>query len=155
MPPFGQSDGEGRSGLRRYIRKAVRIPWNLLAFMGGMVAAALSPWPDALMPLVLAAEMTFVGGLVSMKRFRDAVDAEEHAKRREQGTPGQLPVSALNDLLGSLPQESRMRFHKLRLRCLEMQKLATGVRGDSPLAAAAGDDLRKGSLDRLLWIFLR
>ena len=155
MPPFGQSDGEGRSGLRRYIRKAVRIPWNLLAFMGGMVAAALSPWPDALMPLVLAAEMTFVGGLVSMKRFRDAVDAEEHAKRREQGTPGQLPVSALNDLLGSLPQESRMRFHKLRLRCLEMQKLATGVRGDSPLAAATGDDLRKGSLDRLLWIFLR
>lgn len=155
MSPFGRSDDGGRTGLRRYIRKAVRIPWNLLAFVGSMAAAAMSPWPDALMPLVLAAEMTFVGGLVSMKRFRDAVDAEESAKRRQQGTPGQLPVSALNDLLGSLPQESRMRFHKLRLRCLEMQKLATGARGDSPLAAATGDDLRKGSLDRLLWIFLR
>jgi hypothetical protein len=48
-----------------------------------------------------------------------------------------------------------MRFHRLRLRCLEMQKLAAGVRGDNPLSSTTGDDLRKGSLDRLLWIFLR
>ena len=154
-PPLGLSNDQGRSGLRRYFRKAIRIPWNLLALFGGLAAAALSPWPDALLPLVLAGELTFLGGIVSMKRFRDAVDAEENAKRREQGTPGQLPVSALNDLLGGLPQESRMRFHKLRLRCLEMQRLAVGVRGDNPLSAATGDDLRKGSLDRLLWIFLR
>lgn len=155
MPPSGSSNGGGPSGLRKYIRKAVRIPWNLLAFFGGLAAAAMSPWPDAMIPLVLAAELSFVGGLVSIKRFRDAVDAEEHAARREKGTPGQLPASALNELLGSLPQDSRMRFHKLRLRCLEMQKLASGVRGDSPASALSGDDLRKGSLDRLLWIFLR
>jgi len=155
MPPFGRSPDPGRSGLRKYIRKAVWIPWNLLAFIGGFAAAALSPWPDAMIPLVLAAELTFVGGLVSMKRFRDAVDAEEYARLRDQGGPGQHPVSALNDLLAGLPQESRIRFHKLRLRCLEMQKLAAGVRGGLPLGAAGGDDLRKGSLDRLLWIFLR
>ena len=155
MAVFGGGNDQGRSGLRRYIRKAIRIPWNLLALIGGLAAAAMSPWPDAMIPLVLAGELTFIGGLVSIKRFRDYVDAEEAAKRREQGTPGQLPVSALNDLLGGLPQESRMRFHKLRLRCLEMQKLAAGVRGDSPFRAATGDDLQKGSLDRLLWIFLR
>ncbi len=154
-PPFGRGNEEGRSGLRKYFRKAIRIPWNLLALTGGLLAAAMSPWPDAMIPLILAGELTFLGGLVSMKRFRDAVDAEEAAKRRHQGTPGQLPVSALNDLLGGLPQESRMRFHKLRLRCLEMQKLAAGVRGDNPLGGTTGDDLQKGSLDRLLWIFLR
>ncbi len=155
MPPFGRGDRDGVTGLRRYIRKAVRIPWNLLAFFGGLAAAAMSPWPDAMIPLVFAAEVSFVAGLVSIKRFRDAVDAGEAATRRQQGTPGQLPPSALNDLLGSLPQESRMRFHKLRLRCLEMQKLASGVRGDSPQSAVSGNDLQKGSLDRLLWIFLR
>jgi len=147
MPP--------RAGLRKYFRRAFKIPWNLLAFFGGMAAAALSPWPDALAPLVMAAELAFLGGLVSMKRFRDAVDAEEHAKLKEVGAPGQLPASAVGELLGSLPPEPRMRFHKLRLRCLEMQKLATGARGGNPLSLGAGDDLRRGSLDRLLWIFLR
>jgi len=155
MAPLGRGGDEGGSGIRRYIRKAIRIPWNLLAFGAGLLAAAMSPWPDAMIPLVLAGELAFVGGLVSIKRFRDAVDAAEYARRREQGSPGQLPASALNDLLGGLPPEGRIRFYKLRLRCLEMQKLAAGVRGDNPLSAATGDDLRKGSLDRLLWIFLR
>jgi hypothetical protein len=127
----------------------------MLAFFGGLTAAVLSPWPDALMPLVMAGELAFLGGLVSIKRFRDAVDAEEHAKARVAGTPGQMPASAVGDLLTSLPPETRMRFHKLRLRCLEMQKLATGVRGSNPLDTGTGDDLRRGSLDRLLWIFLR
>ena len=147
------SDGPG--GLRRYIRKAFRIPWNLLAFAGGLVGAALSPWPDALIPLVVAGEMAFIGGIVSIKRFRDAVDAEEHARARATGTPGQLPPSALDEMLGTLPPEARMRFHKLRLRCIEMQKLATGVGGKSMTALDANNDLRRGSLDRLLWIFLR
>ena len=143
------------AGLRKYLGKAFRFPWNLLAFFGGMAAAALSPWPDAMAPLVMAAEMAYLGGMLSIKRFRDAVDAEEHAKLRDTGTPGQLPASAVGDLLGSLPPEPRMRFHKLRLRCLEMQKLASGAQGENPLAVGTGDDLRKGSLERLLWIFLR
>lgn len=143
------------AGLRKYVRRAFRIPWNMLAFLGGMVAAMMSPWPDALAPLVMAGELAFLGGLVSMKRFRDAVDAEEYAKLRGAGAPGQLPASAVGEMLGSLPPEARMRFHKLRLRCLEMEKLAAGARGSNPLAVGTGDDLRRGSLDRLLWIFLR
>ncbi len=154
-PPFRSREEGAPRGVRRYIRKAVRIPWNLLAFFGGLIGAALSPWPDALIPLVMAGELAFVGGLVSIKRFRDAVDAEEHAKRRAAGTPGQLPVDALNEMLGSLPPEARMRFHKLRLRCIEMQKLASGAGGKSMTSVQGGDDLRRGSLDRLLWIFLR
>jgi hypothetical protein len=144
-----------RAGLRKYFRKAFRLPWNLLFFFGGMAAAVLSPWPDAIAPLVMAGELAYLGGLVSMKRFRDAVDAEEYAKLKQGGAPGQLPASAVGEMLGTLPPEARMRFHKLRLRCLEMQKLAAGARGVSPLDPVAGDDLRRGSLDRLLWIFLR
>ena len=151
--PSGRS--EGRFGLRRYIRKAVRIPWNLLAFMGGLVGAALSPWPDALMPLVVAGELAFIGGLVSIKKFRDAVDAEEAAKLRGQGAPGQLPESALTEMLASLPREAQLRFQSLRQRCLRMQQLAAGARGKSPRLADPTDDMNTGSLDRLLWIFLR
>lgn len=142
------------AGLRKYIRKAVRIPWNLLAFIGGLFGATLSPWPDALMPLVVAAELAFIGGMISMKRFRDAVDAEEYAKLRGDGSPGRLPSSALSDMLANLPPEVRLRFHKLRLRCIEMQKLAAGAGGKSMVTITDGD-LRRDSLDRLLWIFLR
>jgi hypothetical protein len=147
MPP--------RAGLRKYFKRAFKIPWNLLAFFGGMTAAMLSPWPDALAPLVMAGELAFLGGLVSFKRFRDAVDAEEHAKLKGTGSASQLPAVAVSEMLGTLPPDARMRFHKLRLRCLEMEKLAAGARGGRPLDAATGDDLRRGSLDRLLWIFLR
>ena len=151
--PSGRS--EGRFGLRRYIRKAVRIPWNLLAFMGGLVGAALSPWPDALMPLVVAGELAFIGGLVSIKKFRDAVDAEEAAKLRGQGAPGQLPESALTEMLASLPREAQLRFQSLRQRCLRMQQLAAGARGKNPRLAVPTVAMNTGSLDRLLWIFLR
>ncbi|MGE0556464.1 MAG: hypothetical protein AB7R55_23810 [Gemmatimonadales bacterium] len=143
------------AGLRKYLAKAFRVPWNLLAFFGGLAAAALSPWPDAMIPIVLAGEMAYLGGLVSIERFRAAVDAEEHARSREDGSSTQLPTSALDEMLANLPNDARMRFHRLRLRCLEMQKLAAGARGKSPTAADAGDDLRRGSLDRLLWVFLR
>jgi hypothetical protein len=143
------------AGLRKYLRKAFLLPWNLLAFFGGLAAAALSPWPDALLPMVLAGELAFLGGLVSIGRFRSAVDAEEHTRGRREGSGGRLPAATLSELLAGLPNDARVRFHRLRLRCLEMQKLAAGARGKSPLAADAGDDLRRGSLDRLLWIFLR
>jgi hypothetical protein len=143
------------AGLKRYLRKAFLLPWNVLALVGGLGVAILSPWPDAMLPLVMAAEMAFLGGLISRPRFRSAVDAEEHARRNREGSSTQLPGSALNDLLSNLPNESRMRFHKLRLRCLEMQKLSAGARGRNPLSADAGDDMRRGSLDRLLWVFLR
>jgi hypothetical protein len=143
------------AGLKRYLRKAFLLPWNVLALLGGLGVAILSPWPDAMLPLVMAAEMAFLGGLISRPRFRSAVDAEEHARRNREGSSTQLPGSALNDLLSNLPNESRMRFHKLRLRCLEMQKLSAGARGRNPLSADAGDDMRRGSLDRLLWVFLR
>ncbi|MEZ4588177.1 MAG: hypothetical protein R2909_17505 [Gemmatimonadales bacterium] len=143
------------AGLRKYLAKAFKVPWNLLAFFGGLAAAALSPWPDAVIPIVLAGEMAYLGGLVSIERFRAAVDAEEHARTREDGSSSQLPTSALDEMLANLPNDARMRFHRLRLRCLEMQKLAAGARGKSPTAADAGDDLRRGSLDRLLWVFLR
>ena len=127
----------------------------MVAFIGGALAAAMSPWPDAVIPLVFAAEAAYLTMMVSHPKFRDAVDAELNASRRQTGGPTQIPAASLRQLLDTLPQPARDRFTKLRDRCLEMQRLASGVRGNDPKDVGAGEDLRQGNLDRLLWIFLR
>ena len=53
------------AGMVEYLKRAFLYRWNLLLFFGGAAAAALSPWPDALLPLLLAAEIAYLGSLVS------------------------------------------------------------------------------------------
>ena len=72
----------GGAGLWRYVREAFLFRWNLLAFLGGAAAAALSPFPDVLLPLLGAGELLYLGGLVSVPHFRDAIDARIHAAER-------------------------------------------------------------------------
>ncbi len=139
-----------RAGLGDYLKRAFLYRWNLLAFCAGVAAAALSPWPDGLLPLVAAIELAYLAGLVSNAKFRQAVDAELHQQRRQ---PQRAPASQLQEILNGLSPSARKRFEQLRGRCLEMRAIAEGVRGR--LGAAAGDDLTTGALDRLLWVFLR
>ncbi len=139
-----------RAGLADYLKRAFLYRWNLLAFCGGVAAAALSPWPDGLLPLVAAIELAYLAGLVSNTRFRQAVEAELHQQRRQ---PQRAPASQLQEMLNRLPPPARKRFEQLRGRCLEMRAIAEGVRGR--LGTASGDDLTTGALDRLLWVFLR
>lgn len=140
----------GSASLGRYVREAFLFRWNLLAFLGGAAAAALSPFPDVLLPLLGAAELLYLGGLVSVPRFRSAVDARVHAAGREAVEPGAAP--SLQQVLDGLEPPARRRFDALRGRCVEMQRLAEGVRGHG---AAGADDIRTPALNRLLWAFLR
>ena len=59
-----------------YLREAFLFRWNLLFFAGGIAAAALTPLAPVLLPLVAAAEITYLTGLVSVRRFRAAIDAK-------------------------------------------------------------------------------
>lgn len=141
----------GGPGLGRYLREAFLFRWNLLFFLGALAAAAISPLPDVLLPLAGAAELVYLGGLVSNARFRAAIDAKVHGQGRgplasEAGTP------SLEAILAGLDPASRRRFDELRGRCVEMQRLAAGVRGHE---ASGADELRTPALDRLLWAFLR
>ena len=54
----------------------------MLAVIGAGVAALLSPWPDALLPLVAAGELTYLAGMVSHPKFRTAIDANECFKTK-------------------------------------------------------------------------
>lgn len=144
--------------MRDYLREAFLFRWNLLLFLGGTAAAALTPFPDLLLPLVGAAEVAYLAGLVSVPRFRAAIDARLHAlgKGTASDAPGtQTPAVSLVTMLGGLPAAERARFERLHARCLEMRTIAAGVRGAAGDQAGGAEDIRTPGLDRLLWLFLR
>jgi hypothetical protein len=144
----------GGAGLLHYLKEAFLFRWNLLFFLGGAAAAAISPFPDVLLPLACAAELAYLGGLASIPRFRSAIDAKVHADRSSAGGAAGPPRAALSDLLRGLDPVARQRFDRLRTRCLEMQRLARGVTGQTSDPGRT-DEIRTPALDRLLWAFLR
>ena len=145
----------GRSaGIGEYLKQAFLYRWNMLLFLGGVGAAALSPWPDAILPLVAAVEAAYLGGMISSAKFRKAIDAIVHRQAKE-GRAGREHPRSIQDIVESLPPESRRRFEEVRARCLEMRGIANGVRGRTGLGAQPVEDLSTPALDRLLWVFLR
>jgi len=141
------------AGMVEYLKRAFLYRWNLLLFLGGAAAAALSPWPDALLPLLLAVEVAYLGSLVSRSKFRDAIDSQVHKEAQQPGARQAAAGSvSLTAIVNSLTPPSRQRFEALRLRCLEMKSIARGVTSQSD---SSSEDLSTPALDRLLWIFLR
>jgi hypothetical protein len=142
------------ASLTDYLKRAFLYRWNLLLFFGGTAAAFLTPWPDALLPLVAAAEVTYLGGVISLPRFRATIDAQIHKEAKTAPAPAGVSRT-LHEILATLPPESRRRFETVRARCLEMRAIASGVRGRAGTAVETGQELSTSTLDRLLWVFLR
>jgi hypothetical protein len=140
-----------------YLKEAFLFRWNLLFLLGGAAAAAMTPLAPVLLPLVAAGELTYLAGLVSVPRFRAAIDAKVHAAGRgavESAAGPAAPPVSLVQMLGGLPTPSRARFERLHARCVEMRGIAAGVRGASDDDHGA-EEIRTPGLDRLLWLFLR
>ena len=148
-----------KAGWFRYVKEAFVYKWNLLLFGGAAAAALLSPSPDIVLPLVAAAELAYLGGLTTLPRFQAAIDARARSEERGLTTgsapPAQDKQKKLADILGSLEPDRRNRFLKVRARCVEMQRIANAVRGDTRDESGAAAELRTPALDRLLWVFLR
>lgn len=155
-----------RAGLWRYLQEAFLFRWNLLLLGGAGAAAVLSGHGDVALPLVAAAEVTYLAGLTSLPRFQRAIDARAHAEAG--GQPLADPRAASQDatdatttrgriieVLKSLSEDRRARFLRLRARCVEMTRIANAVRGETSDASGASTELRQPALDRLLWVFLR
>lgn len=152
-----------KAGLVRYLKEAFMFRWNLLLFGGAAAAAVVSGRADIALPLVAAAEVTYLAGLTTLPRFQAAIDAKARAELR--GTTG--PAKAITpeaqgaardrilEVLKSLTEERRSRFLRLRARCVEMSRIANAVRGETRDTSGASSELRTPALDRLLWVFLR
>src|SRR3989454_4487111 len=136
-------------GIAHYLWRAFTSPWNLLAVFGGAAAAVLTPWPDVLLPLIGAGEAIYLGALVSLPRYREAIDAADANKARLQSR-AQAP--SLNQLLVGLNTDGQTRFNALRKRCLEMRSIARAARPDT---VDGTTDAWTPALDRLLFGFLR
>jgi hypothetical protein len=140
-----------------YLKEAFLFRWNLLFFLGGMAGAALTPLAGVVLPLVAAGELAYLTGLVSVPRFRAAIDAKIHAAGQAAGGatgPAAPPVS-LVAMLAGLPADGRTRFERLRTRCVQMRGIAAGVRGAAGDQGSSAEEIRTPGLDRLLWLFLR
>jgi hypothetical protein len=153
-----------KAGLFRYLKEAFLFRWNVLLLAGTGAAAVISGHADIALPLVAAAEVTYLAGLSTLPRFQSAIDAKAHAEvRGVTGTPPaqlarQDATSArdrIMDVLRSLSEERRARFLRLRARCVEMTRIANAVRGETQDASGASTELRQPALDRLLWVFLK
>jgi len=145
------------AGMRDYLREAFFFRWNLLLFVGGVAAAAMTPTPlaEVLLPLVAAGEISYLTGLVSMPRFRAAIDAKVAGSRPTQAAVPAAPTPSLRTMLGGLPVDARKRFERLHERCVEMRGIAAGVRGAAGDQSGSAEEIRTPGLDRLLWLFLR
>lgn len=144
-------------GTAEYVKEAFLFRWNLLALAGGVGAALISPIAPILLPLVGAAELVYLTGLVSLPRFRSVVDRKLHERERAASSPAAAktdPEAALRELLARLAPEQRRRFDALRARCLDMRSIAHGVSGRAA-AATPVDEVANPGLDKLLWVFLR
>lgn len=154
-----------RAGMWRYVKEAFLFRWNMLALGGAAAAAIISGHPDVALPLVAAAEVTFLAGLATLPRYQAAIDAKARFELDGGKVPGgasqQTPAAQASakdkilEVLRSLSDERRSRFLRLRARCVEMQRIANAVRGETADASGANAELRTPALDRLLWVFLK
>jgi hypothetical protein len=149
-----------RAGFLRYVKEAFFFRWNLLLLGGAAAGAVLSGQADIALPLVAAAEVTYLAGLSTLPRFQAAIDAKAYGETRPatQAQPAQDPGTARDrivEVLRSLSEDRRARFLRLRARCVEMTRIANAVRGETQDASGASSELRQPALDRLLWVFLK
>lgn len=141
-------------GLTKYLKAAFFNQWNLLTFLGGMGFSLLSGRFDVLAPLVVAAEVAYLGLLGTHPRFQRAVDAQDAKANRQDGADA--VQATVRRILFELPKPLGQRFEELRSQCEELRQISARMR--EPVQTGAPpplDDMQLASLDRLLWMYLR
>ena len=138
----------------KYIKAAFTNKWNLLAFLGGMGFAFISGRPDIVAPVVLAAEIAYLGLLGTHPKFQKYVNAQEAKSQRQARS--QTNEQILNSIRHGLPRELLNRYKNLRARCLELRQIASDLKQPGlDQHGSSLDSMQVAGLDRLLWVYLR
>lgn len=137
-------------GFMKYVARAFRQRWNLGLLGIAAAFALLSPFPDALVPIVVGLEGVYLLGMVSRPRFRDYVDAQDAAASREASAV--TAEDLFTQLRNRLSLGDRQRFEKVVTRCEDMRRLASTVRAGR---SSDHDDTRDAALNKLLFFYLR
>lgn len=137
-------------GFLKYIKAAFINKWNLLAFAGGMGFAALSGSPDVAIPIVLAAEVGYLGLLGTHDKFRLHIDAQDH--KRAKAATSKDAKEQLRKIMLALPRKAKDRYKSLAERCQKLRQIANNLHSTSTQSL---EDQQLEGLDRLLWIYLK
>jgi hypothetical protein len=137
----------------KYLRAAFGNRWNLLALFGSIGFSLLSGHADVALPLVAAAEISFLGFVATHPKFRMYTDMQTSGAAKRQVS--QSVESALNHIRDSLPRPAIARFEALRAHCQDLRQIALDLKQSGGADSAPLDSMQRAGLDRLLWIFLR
>ncbi len=142
-----------KGGFFKYVKHAFLVNWNLLAVAAGAALAVISGQPDVVIPFVAAGELAYLAGLASHPKFQSAIDAQEHKSLKLQQSAKTSEKAQI--ILQSLSDEDRERFRHLRSLCNQLRTISQGVKGQTSSDDSIIDDLQMGSINRLLWIYLK
>ena len=133
------------------LKRAFFWHWHLLA-LGAAIGFALvtGPAASALLPLVVAGELAYLGFLGLNPRFQKVLRGKEMMATT---VTEPNPTQQINELMAFLVPEDRDRFTYLQNRCLNLLNLRRQM--DRKSSADGSEDFRAESLDRMLWLFLK
>lgn len=139
----------------KYIKAAFKNRWNLLGLAGGIGFSFVSGYPEVGLPLVVAAEMAWLGFVGTHPRFRNFVDY--HASQELKQSGEKSAEARMRQMLTSLPRGAQQRFDSLTDRCEELRKISKQYQDAHGADQSDGTiaDVRLSGLDRLLWLFLK
>jgi hypothetical protein len=140
-------------GIAKYIKTAFTNRWNMLAFIGGLSFAAVTGRPDVVIPIVLAAELGYLGMLGTHPKFQKYVNAQEH--KSVTAAHAENSDRAYRKMMQSLSKQSRKRFDDLRSRCSQLRSISDDLRQSNTEDIGGLEELQQTGLSRLLWIYLK
>ena len=147
------SSGAGLGGLPE---GSVPVPLEPAVLSRRRAAAALTPFADALLPLVAAAEVAYLAGLISHPavpgRDRRARCTQERGARPDGRRPA--PPSQRRDAARSAAR-TRARGSSGCARAAWRCAASPPPCAARPATGGVTEDIRTPALDRLLWVFLR
>lgn len=141
--------------LWRYIKKAFTNHWNLLGLVGGIGFSVVSGKPEVGLPLVVAAELAWLGFVGTHPAFQRFVDTHEHREKQQLSTAES--ELRMKRMFTALPRGAQVRYQNLMSQCQELRQITMQFQAAQGMSDEEGPltDMRLGGLDKLLWLFLK
>jgi hypothetical protein len=136
-----------------YMKAVFWNRWNLLFLGGAFAFTCLAGHWDVLMPLIGAAELTFLTAVAGNPRFQRSMDAQTGAVEATRSATAAL--QRFNQLFYALSREAQEQFAQMRKRCetLWPTTLPDSAPPDNRDDAFANSQL--AGVNRLLWVYLK
>ena len=145
---------DGRASFSESIQAAFKNQWNLLFFGAAIVAAVVSGRFDAMLPIVVAAEVGYLGLLASNDRYRALVHRRKGKERN--AAAAQVMRQRFEQLYRGLDISYGQHFDDLRNRCLVLAELATrDASSNAGPGVGALAQTQLASVNKLLWVYLK